>query len=230
MAISATLYSLLSDLQPPKGCHILELGEANWYGDLNPAGLFPLSDPNDFFAVAKDFYKHWCEPAHMVAIDFDGTKAAQKLDLNRPIPNGPVAWDVVINHGTMEHIFNVAQFLLTMHDACADGGLMIHDSPFTGWIDHGFYNFHPTFYYDLAAKNGYEIVSMAMHEIKSRRIFKLEDREHVLRLAAAGSVPNNAMLFVALRKRGNKPFRIPMQGVYSGALGTEGNAAWRTLR
>ena len=229
MAISATLYSLLSQIHPPTGCHILELGEANWYGDLNPEGLFPLTDKENLFTVAKDFYKHWCQPAVINSIDFDGTKDALRMDLNRPVPFVAI-WDVVINHGTMEHIFNVAQFLLTMHDACADGGLMIHDAPFTGWIDHGFYAFNPTLFYDLAAKNGYEIVTMAMHEIRSRLIVRLENREHIQRLAAVGKVPNNAMLFAVLRKRGNKPFRIPMQGYYAGVLGTNGNDAWRTLR
>jgi SAM-dependent methyltransferase len=207
----------------------LELGEANWYGDLNPTGLFPCSEPTDLFSVARDFYQHWCQPSARVAVDFDGTRNALRVDLNRPLALEQ-QFDVVINHGTMEHIFNVAQFLLTMHDRCKDGGLMIHDSPFTGWIDHGFYGFHPTLFYDLAAKNGYEVVAMAMHEIKSRHIVRLEDREHITRLAARGAIPNNAMLFAALRKRGGKPFRIPMQGIYSGALSAGGNQAWRVLR
>lgn len=232
MAISATLYSLLSELKPPKGCHILELGEAEWYGDLKPVGLFSVETPSNGWNIAKAFYRHWCEPSSIVSIDKTGPNSLQ-LDLNRPVDINGVhgTFDVVINHGTMEHVFHTAQFLVTMHDYCCDGGLMIHDAPFTGWIDHGFYCFQPTLFYDLAACNGYEVVAMAMHEIKSRRIVRLNNRDHILQLAGSGQVPMNAMLFAAMRKRGSHPFRIPQQGFYSpGVLSAAGSAAWRTMR
>jgi ureidoglycolate hydrolase len=145
--------------------------------------------------------------------------------------SGSIApFDVIINHGTAEHIFNIAQVLMTMHDLCADGGLMVHDAPFTGWIDHGFYCLQPTLFYDLAAANCYEIVRVAIHEIQSQTIIPLEGRDHVASLAAAGKLPNNAMLFVALRKLTDRPFKIPTQGVYAGALSAAGKQAWENLR
>lgn len=207
----------------------MELGEAEWYFDIKPDGLFHVSSPNNTtgFDIAKDFYRHWCQPT-ITAVDAHGPTAL-KLDLNKPL-GLKQTFDLVINHGTMEHVFNVAQFLVTMHECCKDGGLMIHDSPWTGWLDHGFFSFHPTLYYDLAAKNGYEIELCAMHEIRSRRITRIECRDHIAQLAAAGKVPANAMLFVAMRKRGTKPFRIPMQGYYDGSLSAAGQMAWRTMR
>ena len=38
---------------------------------------------------------------------------------------------------------------------------MLHILPFIDWINHGFYNFNPIFFADLAASNEYEIVKMS---------------------------------------------------------------------
>lgn len=312
MAITATHYRLFKSLPLPQGGSLLEIGEANWYGDLDPreaadlSGLDPGSDTYEF-DICKRVYAAIFSPSRFVAIDQGGATAV-RLDLNKPLgyhtalveysPNGdPLIadrkFDVIINHGTAEHIFNIAQVFRTMHDACAEGGLMVHDSPFTGWIDHGFYCLHPTLFYDLAAANCYEIVKVAIHTIEGQQIIPLEGRDHVAKLAqpcerwtAYGGgndiavircpksghgpptmsqlrgkaepncsnwlkawcptweiaeaiaaahnresrIPNNSQLFVALRKMTDKPFKVPMQGVYSGALSAAGKQAWERLR
>jgi hypothetical protein len=271
MAITATHYRLFKSLPLPQGGSLLEIGEANWYGDIEPD--FPVecstlgnitgdsSRRRNLFEIAKAFYAATFAPSCLVAIDYNGTPIAMRLDLNQPLPGRHEAsnkdcpgnnlhprdefvgfcctcptgqldepFDVVINHGTAEHIFNIAQVFRTMHDACADGGLMVHDAPFTGWIDHGFYCLQPTLFYDLAAANCYEVVRVAIHTIEGQQIIPLEGRDHVSKLAAAGTLPPNSMLFVALRKYGDKPFKIPTQGVYAGALSAAGKQAWERLR
>ena len=259
MAITATHYRLFKSLTLPQGGSLLEIGEANWYGDLDPHELVNLAWENahvdevpeetpdvvmqaasaaeggDLFAIAKAFYAATFAPSLRVAIDYNGTPDALRLDLNELKADGAAfvplpEFDVVINHGTAEHIFNIANVFRTMHDACADGGLMVHDAPFTGWIDHGFYCLQPTLFYDLAAANNYEVVKVAIHTIEGQQIIPLEGRDHVGKLAAAGAIPNNSMLFVALRKYGDAPFKIPTQGYYAGKLSEAGNNAWETLR
>lgn len=228
MAISATHYELFMRLKPllPVGGSLLEIGEANWYGDLDPASVGLAGA--DLFAIAKDFYRQLFEPRRIVSIDINGTPAAMRCDLNKPLP--PIGrFDVVINHGTAEHVFDVAQVFLSMHNACAVDGLMIHESPFTGWLDHGFYCLQPTLFYDLAAANGYEIVSVDIEEIRSRQIINVASREAMTDLLAAG-VPNNAMLFVVYRKLQSGEFRIPFQGYYAQTLSERGAKAWESLR
>jgi hypothetical protein len=44
-----------------------------------------------------------------------------------------------------------------MHDALHAGGIALYVLPTFGDIDHGFYNVHPTMYFDLAKANGYAI-------------------------------------------------------------------------
>jgi len=239
MAITAAHVKLFRSLPLPRGGSLLNIGEPNWYGDL-PAGdaldcgdgttLTVAIDDSDLFAVAAMFYEATFSPSRVVSIDLHGTPAALQHDLNRPLPLGGQIFDVVINHGTAEHVFNIVQVFRTMHECCTDGGLMVHESPFTGWIEHGFYNLQPTLFYDLAAANNYEIVLVAIETIEPPTIIRLESREHVSKLATADKLPNNAQLFVAYRKRGYGKFLVPIQGYYAQTLSEAGNRAWLAMR
>lgn len=219
MAISRTHYELFRSLPLPRGGTLLEIGEANWYGDLDPRSVGLLqTNQHD---LAKEFYAQTFAPEKTVAIDMNGTKAALRYDLNRPVPIDE-QFDVVINHGTAEHVFNIGQVFQTMHDRCHLGGLTIHDAPFTGWVDHGFYTLQPTLFYDLAHANCYEIVLVAVHDCVSGSIVRLESRDDVHRR----ELPPNAMLFVVFKKRFDLPFKVPMQGYYGGGLSLDGVQAW----
>lgn len=229
MAIAAPHYRCLLDLhavgQLPQGGSILEIGEANWYGDIPvPPEISVATDP---YAVVKDLYAALFHTSDVVSIDMHGTPAALILDLNGPI-DLKRQFTTVFNHGTAEHVFNVGNVFKVMHDHCAVGGLMIHESPFTGWIDHGFYTLQPTLYYDLAIANGYEIVTVAVTHIELQLVAYMSCREQLL--AFARHIPNNAMLFVAMRKVSAEPFAAPIQGVYTTLVSQEVKEAWRTLR
>lgn len=228
MALSATLCQLLRSVPLPRGGTLLEIGEANWYGDVDPAE-FGITPQGTLFDVAKQFYAATFVPEKVVSVDANGSENALRLDLNEPIDLGE-QFDVAINHGTAEHVFNIAQVLRTMHDHCQPGGLMIHDAPFTGWIDHGFYCLHPTLFFDLAHVNCYEVTLAAIHDIASRSIIRIEGREHVPRLVDGNQIPPNAMLFVALRRFGNRPFRMPAQGYYANRLSPAAFHAWSHQR
>lgn len=247
MAISKTHYELLRELKRrgvlPQGGSILEIGQANFYGDFDPKEI--VKDlPNDFsgglyamplcpFHVANLIYfaMFGIKPASPItSIDLDpNASRAQRLDLNEPVTLEH-QFDTSINHGTAEHIFNIAQVFRTMHDWTKPGGLMIHESPFTGWVDHGFYCLQPTLFYDVAAANGYEVVGVWLEHLASQTTIAIECREHIHHLARADQLPNNAMLFVVLRNVGDSDFKVPMQGVYAGAVSDETKQAWRTLR
>lgn len=219
MAITATQYELLKSLPVERGSTLLEIGEANWYGDRETD--FPCQPTDSLFDIAKDFYRAWFDPSHNVAIDWNGSPSALRLDLNGEVNLGQ-RFDVVINHGTAEHIFNIGQVFKTIHDHCDSDGWMIHDSPFTGWIEHGFYCLQPTLFYDLAHANCYEIAKVAIHESKSRYIRVVESRDDI----RAECVPNNSMLFVAYRKRFDTEFRVPWQGYYAGSLSESKAKEW----
>jgi hypothetical protein len=258
MAISLTHYRITRDLFTfgvlPAGGAILEVGEANWYGDVDP--LFMIEDIKRFvpdpvrraalvkrltdvveaepefhlFAIAKIFYELYYAPSEVQAIDFNGTPTAQPLDLNGPITLNR-RFNVVINHGTAEHVFNIAQVFKTIHEYTLPGGLMIHESPFTGWIDHGFFTLQPTLFYDLAEFNQYVLHAMVIANLVDQSVQQVDSREDLYDLAKAKKIPDNAMLFTILRKGDVEwPFRIPLQGYYRRALPESGMSAWNDLR
>ncbi len=155
---------------PPKPC-VLEIGEANWHGDvavedcpeeLPGEGLAKLSlDPVErSFGLAKLFYKTVLDYETINAIDLNGSPngGAWRYDLNEPTAMTD-DFDIVINSGTLEHVFNQHQAFKTVHDACRLGGLMVHAAPVLGWDDHCFYRYNKMFWEELAKANAYEMVA-----------------------------------------------------------------------
>ncbi len=256
MAISRPHYQLLKQLHAagelPQAGSILEIGEANIYSDLafediaadierienellrnrikaafdsQVAGSSPLST----FAIAKLIYRMFFDAREIVSIDWNGTESALRLDLNQPINLGR-QFETVFNHGTAEHIFSIANVFKVMHDHCAVGGLMVHESPFTGWIDHGFYCLQPTLFWDLAAVNEYDVVEMDVEEIESGLIQLVNNRDQIHLYAKIGDIPANAMLWTVFRKKVEAPFCVPMQGYYSRSISADASKAWMELR
>jgi SAM-dependent methyltransferase len=225
MAISAPCYQLLKSLKPilTRGGKLLEIGEANWYGDVAPD--FQVDEPENLFAIAKAFYRDLFAPSVTHAVDINGSPQAMRQDLNRPLRLAHT-YDVVINHGTAEHVFNIGQVFASIHNACKTGGLMIHDAPCTGWLDHGFYCLQPTLFYDLAAANGYDVKRVAFYSISTGEIWEVESREHLHKM----DVQQNACIFVVFGKDDSADFRLPMQGVYDGTLSEDGQKAWEARR
>lgn len=257
MAITSIEYSVFRSMRQqnliPLHSDILELGESNWYGDVPIEQLAQdiyVFAPEDrrkelflkldeivksrrekfLFEIAKIFWEVFWQPSSMTAIDFHGTESALKLDLNYPVELQK-RFHVVINLCTSEHIFNIAQVMKTVHDYTLPNGLMIHEVPFTGWYDHGFYNIQPTFFWDLAAFNGYAVVLLLYAELKPLKLVQLTKRESIIELVKQKSISENALLFCILKKPAEeRPFRIPIQGYYAGIISQEAAQAWKTLR
>jgi len=257
MAITGIEYTLFRTLREqntlPLGGDILELGEANWYGDVDirllaqdiyrfasedkRQPLFRALDeidqakrPGIKWEVAKIFWQTFLQPSNMAAIDFHGTEQALKLDLNGPIDLGR-QFHIVLNLGTVEHVFNVAQAFKTIHDHTLPGGFMIHGLPFTGWLDHGFYNFNPTFYWDLATVNGYAVRLALYTEMSPVKLVQLHNREQVLEMAKTGQIGANSLIYVLLQRPSESlPFKVPIQGYYAGTISPEASDAWKNLR
>jgi len=79
------------------------------------------------------------------------------LDLN-VAEKAPRRFDVIADLGTTEHVFNVANVFAFTHNSLNTGGISIKVLPTLGDNTHGFYNIHPTVYFDVARVNSYEIV------------------------------------------------------------------------
>ncbi|NBB83197.1 MAG: hypothetical protein GVY28_07295 [Alphaproteobacteria bacterium] len=240
------------------GERVLEIGQSNWYGDVPIRRLWSDIDRlvkdetakagitsklqalagerpegqrrSRSFELARLFFDVFVSPSRYEAIDFHGTELAHKFDLNQPIPlEGE--FDIVLNIGTAEHVFNVFQVFKTIHEKTAAGGLIIIAAPFQGWVDHGFYNFQPTFFFDLAAANQYRLLLMVYSEIKPPKMIQIRNRRQFVEMASAGTIGPNPMIHTVFRMPADKsPFAVPMQGYYAGTVPDELRQAWKTLR
>lgn len=65
-------------------------------------------------------------------------------------------YDIVLDVGTVEHCFNIAQAMVNMAGMVKMGGYIIHENPFS-MGNHGFYNLNPTFFTDFYEANGFEL-------------------------------------------------------------------------
>jgi hypothetical protein len=105
-----------------KGLRVLELGDQL---------LWPEGTP------AKEWFVS--QGARHVSIDLNGRHGAVPLDLSMPIVD-PEGFDVVTDFGTSEHVADLYQCWLNIHNLCKVGGLIIHAIPKVGsWPDHGFH-------------------------------------------------------------------------------------------
>jgi hypothetical protein len=258
MAITRIEYELLKNISSleiiKENPNILELGEANWYNDVDLNEFFldidylvkdeneksllfsqlnkiiKESRPQMLFDIAKVFWHAFFRPSSLTAIDFDGTEHSSKQDLNYPL-NLPLRYDMVTNIGTAEHVFNVAQFFKSVHDYTLPGGFMFHGLPFSGWVDHGFFNFNSTFYWDLAERNNYYLVFCMYTEISPLKIIPLENRDAVLNLAKNGGIGKNSLIHCLMKKNEiDSDFLLPIQGYYNSSISDEAVQAWHNLR
>ncbi|MFZ4854806.1 MAG: hypothetical protein ACOYL3_00280 [Desulfuromonadaceae bacterium] len=92
--------------------------------------------------------------------DVADSRSHYYLDLNKPIKCVEKKYDIITNFGTFEHVFNIGQAFVTIDQLIADDGVILHALPAMGDINHGFWNIHPTVYYDVARDNGYEIMDL----------------------------------------------------------------------
>jgi len=241
---------------PGKSRSILEFGEQNWYGDVDPAELGRLLDQLDHndsacgklrsrlhqllagprsdewsFDLAKLFYRMLFGEHSYRAVDLHGTAIAEQHDLNLPLPFSD-QFDVVTNLGTAEHVFNQYQVFKSAHERTKPGGIMIHALPNQGCYDHGFYNYHPTFVFDLSQANGYRIVTLLYTDGTSSPIAltPIPDRAAYVSLALEKKLSNYSGLLTVLRRPlDDVPFAIPRQGYYDNQLPPELAAAWSRL-
>lgn len=90
------------------------------------------------------------------SVDVYDERASFRLDLNTAT-SAPSKFDVIIDCGTSEHIFNVGNAFVFTHNSLKVGGVSLKVLPTLGDNTHGFYNVHPTVYFDVARENGYQV-------------------------------------------------------------------------
>lgn len=94
------------------------------------------------------------------SLDVNGYEGASVLhDLNSPDvpPAACERYDVVFDRGTSEHVFHTPNMFVAAARLARTGGRIIHLSPSTNHLDHGFFMFTPRLFEAFYSANGFEI-------------------------------------------------------------------------
>jgi SAM-dependent methyltransferase len=92
------------------------------------------------------------------------------LDLNQPFPaNACEQYDYVLDVGTIEHCFNIAQALVNAAALVKVGGVIFHENPFNRG-NHGFYGINPTLFHDFYTDNGFEVIECRLIDDESASV------------------------------------------------------------
>lgn len=105
---------------------------------------------------SREFWK-WLN-FNYAAIDIDESPDSIPLDLNYDsIPEESRGkYDLVTNFGTTEHVANQLNAFKVIHELTAVGGVMMHNLPAQGMMNHGIVNYNPKFFWMLSRSNGYK--------------------------------------------------------------------------
>lgn len=139
-------------------------------------------------------------------------------DMNAPIPPDLCGrYSLVIDGGTLEHVFNFPVAIRNALQLVKEGGFYIGISPANNFFGHGFYQFSPELYFRVfSAENGFEMVRMLFYsDVRNARVYEVSDPKVVKsRVLLRNSAPS--YLFVVARRNEVKPLfeRPPLQSDY----------------
>lgn len=126
------------------------------------------------------------------------------IDLN--IPHDLGQYDLVIDPGTSEHCFNIAQSFINLASAVKVGGYIIQMLPIT-MINHGYWNINPNVLQDFYDINGFSITELFLVG-KDNTICKLPLNSRNMRMQG---IPSEFAIIVSAHRLIDKPFKFPQQ-------------------
>ena len=178
---------------------------------------------------ADAFFRDWLGARETIALDASDYEGATRIhDLNRPVP---AAWDenfdVVIDAGTLEHVFHFPTALESCLRMVRTGGTMFWSMPANNYCGHGFYQFSPELVFRVFAPgSGFRIeqISLFTHpfpgaELSPRvEFYSVRDPDDVHSRVAFMNGKPTGLLVEARRERAGSPLTpVPQQSDYSRA-------------
>lgn len=163
---------------------------------------------------------------HVHSIDVSAYEGATYIhDLNDPdLPESLRGkYRVVFSGGTLEHVYHFPNAMRSALSMLEPGGLLLHLGPMNNWIDHGFYQFSPTLWFDFAHANDIDVEhSMLIERREEERMAFVVDPLYPGEgnsVRAAG----RCLHIVSLRPRRRlAQIVVPKQSMYLGKHGDGG--------
>jgi hypothetical protein len=162
---------------------------------------------------------------NVAALDVNDLAGADIVfDLNEPQPpvDARQKFGLIINAGTLEHVFHVPNALANLSAMLKPGGFILHVLPCNNWVDHGFYQFSPTLMFDYYTAVAYEVLESAMVIFNPRRqggrCWEVRPAPvGIYGSGRSGQLDDRAYLHTILVRRGTegRERAIPVQSLYA---------------
>ena len=147
------------------------------------------------------------ETVHSIDISPTGDPT-HRLDLTERMPEELHSqYDFVCDIGTIEHCLNPAQVLSNVVDLAKPGGHILHVTPISGWLRHGYYQICPNLFFHFYAENRFTDFA-ALIEVEGRCV---DPRHYLPRRDFLG---RKAVIVFLARKTADGPIRYPVQFEY----------------
>jgi SAM-dependent methyltransferase len=159
----------------------------------------------------------------VVAMDVSDFEGAEIVwDLNQPVnENLESQFDLILDSGTLEHVFDVRCALSNLARMVKPGGRIIHLSPSNNYCNHGFYQFSPTLFADFYQVNQFRDVHVFVAEetVRQQRTASLELFEFTTggQPCQMASPLNKRLLVFSVAEKGpdSTSNQVPIQSYYS---------------
>ena len=163
--------------------------------------------------------------APVVALDISDHEGAEIIfDLNEPDPPPETRqrFGLIVNGGTLEHVFHVPNALANLNCMLRPGGAILHILPCNNWVDHGFYQFSPTLMFDYYRALQFDMLELAMMIFNPRRndghLWEIRAvPSGILGSGASSGLDDRTYLHVVLVRRGAVDCEraVPIQSLYA---------------
>jgi len=177
MGITPTQLQIIETIAQPRAS-IMTIGRQRVYNNFVEVGG-KKANPTYFGNDGLSTTNGW-RVSHMDISDFEG--AAVIHDLNAAFDREEYAahlgsYDLVMDSGTLEHIFNVPEALRTYDSLVRIGGIVYVTTNANNHFGHGFYQFSSDLFFRFfSSENGYEMIDCFLEthptisaEVSSRR-------------------------------------------------------------
>lgn len=178
---------------------------------------------------ADRFFKECLSVSEVNTLDYSAYEGANLLfDLNRPIREElRGGFDVVVEAGSLEHIFNFPVAVANLMQMTRVGGTIFASTVSNNLCGHGFYQFSPELIFRVFSReNGFELGTVLALEARYPGI-ELTPISHAFEVADPASVgarvglmtKRPVMLLFEARKKSESPLFVnsPMQSDYAAA-------------
>lgn len=153
--------------------------------------------------------------------DFEGADHVFDLNASEVPESLRGRFDVVVDAGTLEHVFHIPHALANVFQMLRDGGRVVHLAPSCNHLDHGFWMFSPTVFADFYGANGWDVHTLQLfrytHLAAVDPWLVFEHRDPVLPQLAMGGFDSAryGVCCIATKVIGATGDRVPQQSAYA---------------